>query len=247
MRIIPVIDLKASIVVHAVKGEREQYRPLQSVLCDSPQPMDVANSFREKLGLAEFYIADLDAIQGRGDNKKVISSLINQPRAEILLDAGAGDAETIQSLMDLGVKKVIVGAETLPSLDHLSTLLSAFSPDRLIFSLDMQAGKILSRCSDLANMQPLVVLEMLESAGWLEIILLDLARIGTGAGIDRKLVAEAHRLFPEMSLIVGGGISQAGELQFLETNGVSGVLVATALHNGMITRPQINELSRSHR
>jgi phosphoribosylformimino-5-aminoimidazole carboxamide ribotide isomerase len=161
-----------------------------------------------------------------------------------LLDAGAGDAESIQPLLELGVKKVIIGAETLASLAQLYILCGAIPADRLIFSLDMRDGQILSRCSELAALKPLKALEMVQEAGWHEVILLDLARVGTGSGIDRTLVPEARRLFPELDLIVGGGISQAIDLIDLQTMGISGALAASALHTGIITKQQITLLGR---
>lgn len=245
MRLIPVIDLKAGLVVHALKGERDNYRPLQSILCDSPEPKEVARSFRDKLGLTEIYIADLDAIQGTGNHKQIISSLVNQEEMQVLLDAGAGDPQAVHSLLELGVKKVIIGAETLSNLDNLRVLHSAIPASQLIFSLDMQSGQILSRCSDLAELSPLKVLEMLQFAGWHEVILLDLARVGTGNGIDHTLVSEARRLFPEMELIVGGGISQTSELDWLQAVGVSGALVASALHTGIFSKQQVSLLRRT--
>ena len=232
MRLIPVIDLQAGLVVRAIKGEREKYRPLQSILCDSPEPIAVARSFHNKLGLKEIYVADLDAIRGRGNNNTIISSMVEKEGMEILLDAGAGETQAVQSLIELGIKKVIIGAETLSSLKNLHILPSSIPADRLIFSLDMQAGQMLSRCSDLAEMRPIKALEMLKLAGWQAVILLDLARVGTGSGIDFTLASEARRLFPELELIVGGGISQASELDELQNMGVSGALVVSALHTG---------------
>jgi len=247
MRLIPVIDLQAGRVVHAVRGEREQYQPLESVLCDSAEPMAVARAFRERLGLTEIYVADLDAIQGWGNHKTIISSLVHQEGMEILLDAGVAHPESVQALLELGVKKVIIGAETLPSLEHLHTLGAAIPAARLIFSLDMRAGQILSRCPELADLRPIKALEILQLSGWHEVILLDLARVGTGSGIDHTLVLEARREFSEMVLIVGGGISQANELNKLQTMGVSGALVASALHTGSITKQQIANLRRADR
>ena len=86
---------------------------------------------------------------------------------------------------------------------------------------------------------------MLQSGGWQEVILLDLARVGTGSGIDFTLASDTRRLFPELELIVGGGISLASELDRLQDLGVAGVLLASALHNGTITKQQITHLRRA--
>ena len=42
MQIIPVLDLMHGCVVHAVKGQRDRYKPVQSILTASSAPLDVA-------------------------------------------------------------------------------------------------------------------------------------------------------------------------------------------------------------
>ena len=49
-------------------------------------------------------------------------------------------------------------------------------------------------------------------------------------------------MFPALMLLAGGGVRDANELADLRTAGVAGVLVATALHQGLITRKHIAAL-----
>ena len=244
MRLIPVMDLRDGVVVHAVKGERERYQPVESVLVDTAKPLAVARAFREKLRLSELYIADLDAIQGRGHHRALIAYLANQERMRLLVDAGAADVESALEVLDTGASKVIIGAETCTTLEALLSIRAAVPADRLVFSLDMRAGQLLSRCSQLAALSPLEALDSLHRAGWQEVILLDLARVGTKAGVDRALITEARRRFPELALLVGGGIRDSDELGDLNAMGVAGAMVATALHRGIITLQHIAALNR---
>jgi len=72
MRVVPVIDLKAGTAVHAVRGERESYRPVRSVIAGADgDALALAHAFRAQLGLDELYVADLDAIGGAGDRERV--------------------------------------------------------------------------------------------------------------------------------------------------------------------------------
>ena len=236
MRLIPVIDLLNNQAVHAVKVERKNYKPVVSVLCNSSDPLEIAVEFRDKLGLNEIYIADLDAIQNsdRTKHRNLIEHLSSREGFRILLDAGISDAGEARNLLDTGIYRVIIGAETLKSLDALDEIPSGLDPDRLIFSLDCRNGEILSKCSDLARLSPMRALERLYSSGWRKIILLDLARVGSGRGIDCSLIIEAQARFPKLTLLAGGGIAGPEELSRLQSLGVAGVLVATALHNGTI-------------
>ncbi|HWQ82955.1 MAG TPA: HisA/HisF-related TIM barrel protein, partial [Anaerolineales bacterium] len=186
MRIIPVLDLLGGQVVHARRGERQNYQPVESVLCDSAEPRHVARAFRERLGLNEHYIADLDAIQSTARNggeiavahQGIISALAKDENFCILLDAGAGETSHAQALLELGVSQVVIGAETLPRWEVLQELPTRLPPERLAFSLDMRGGKILSRCPEMAALEPLEALEQIQGAGWREVILLDLERVG---------------------------------------------------------------------
>jgi phosphoribosylformimino-5-aminoimidazole carboxamide ribotide isomerase len=241
MRIIPVIDLLKGQAVHAIKGDRAHYQPLQSTLCTTPDPLEVAKAFRDKLGLKELYVADLDAIQNGAEacQKKVISDLTALDGLTIMLDAGVSNATSTSALFDLGVNKVIVGAETLRDASILREMPKKFDSDRLVFSLDMRAGKILSLCPELCTIDALRVLEIVKNAGWREIILLDLARVGTRDGADYELLAEASLLFPGLSLLIGGGVSNTKQLVQLQSAGAAGILLATALHLGTIQPAEI--------
>jgi phosphoribosylformimino-5-aminoimidazole carboxamide ribotide isomerase len=244
MRLVPVMDLLCGTVVHAVRGERESYQPVDSVLVDSAEPVDVARAFRDRLGLRELYVADLDAIQGHGNHRSLIAHLASQEGMRLLVDAGTPDVESALQILATGATKVIIGAETVATWEALLAIRAAIPTDRLVFSLDMRGGRVLSRCPQLAALSPLEVLRSLHVAGWQEVILLDLVRVGTGTGVDLALIAEARREFPEMALLAGGGIRDANELRNLKVAGVAGVLLATALHRGSIALHHIEALSR---
>jgi phosphoribosylformimino-5-aminoimidazole carboxamide ribotide isomerase len=244
MQLIPVIDLQNGQVVHAVRGERERYLPVQSRLCETALPAGVARAFRSRLGLGRLYIADLNAIQGNDhpDHRSIIASLAGQEGFEILLDAGVTSAGLAQAWLDRGVRQVVIGAETLPDWESLWTFPSQIPAARLAFSLDLREGKILSSCPELAGLSPLQALSSLGQAGWRTVILLDLARVGSGLGLDRELAAQAGAAAPEIRLIAAGGVTGAEELAEMSRLGLAGVLAATALHNGAITRQQIQAL-----
>jgi phosphoribosylformimino-5-aminoimidazole carboxamide ribotide isomerase len=198
--------------------------------------LDVARAFRDQLGLSEIYIADLDAIMGRGNHWEIINKLTFQEKMGVMLDAGASDPRKVQDLLALGIKKVIVGTETLPGWEALLDICEAIPGEALIFSLDMRSGKVFSRSRRLESMSPLEILGKITETCVQEVILLDLDRVGTQTGINLALINEARQRFQEINLIVGGGIRQVSELDELQLLGVSGVLVASALHKGIITK-----------
>jgi phosphoribosylformimino-5-aminoimidazole carboxamide ribotide isomerase len=242
MRIIPVLDLLRGQAVHAIKGARAHYQPVKSVLCDSSDPLILARAFRDRLGLREIYVADLDAIQSldTANHREVIAALAHQEEMDVILDAGISDIDCAERWLDHGVRKVIIGSETLRDLRTLQAIPCRIRRDQLTFSLDSRSGSILSQCDSLTTMTPFQALELLQGSGWKEIILLDLSRVGSGSGTDSPLAVRAIRRFPNLQFLVGGGIANPEELLSLESAGIAGVLVATALHAGTIRAQDIS-------
>ena len=232
VRIVAVMDLEGGRVVHAVRGERERYRPLRSRLVAGAEPVAVASAFRERLGLDELYVADLDAIAGRPAHRDAVAALAAGSR--VLLDAGASDPAAVRDLVALGVDRVVVGSETLPGPAALKRLRAALPDAPLVVSLDLRAGRVLSPDPVLAGLGAAEALARLADAAPTEAIVLDLARVGSGEGPDVALIAALHERFDDLPLIAGGGVRHAGDLRALAAAGAAGALVATALHDGAI-------------
>jgi phosphoribosylformimino-5-aminoimidazole carboxamide ribotide isomerase len=84
----------------------------------------------------------------------------------------------------------------------------------------------------------------LEKIGVCELIVLDLARVGSGEGVDMALIEKLQREM-KIKVDVGGGIRDIEDLVALKLLGVNGVLFATALHTGKINIDQLRRLSPS--
>jgi len=241
MRVVPVIDLKAGTAVHAVRGERERYRPVRSVIAGNDgDPLSLARAFRSQLGLDELYVADLDAIRGEGEHGSSIRALAHEVR--VMVDAGVTEPERAQALLDLGVHRVVVGTETLTGPDALDRLLAELPEGAVVLSADLRDGRALSPSAQLADLPALDAVARLHRAGLREVTVLDLARVGSGAGPDVALIAELHAAFPDLELLAGGGVRGVDDLRALGDAGAAGALVATALHRGVIGQRELAEL-----
>jgi phosphoribosylformimino-5-aminoimidazole carboxamide ribotide isomerase len=239
MRVIGVIDLKAATAVHAVRGERERYRPVHSVITpDDGDPLALTRAFRSELGLEELYVADLDAITGAGENSETITALARE--AQVMVDAGVSEPEGAQKLLALGAQRVIVGTETLSGPDALDRLLDEIP--QLVLSVDLRDGRMLSPDPQLAGLPALDAMARLHRPGLREVIVLDLARVGSGAGFDVELIARLHAAFADLELLAGGGVRDVSDLRALRDAGAAGALVATALHRGVIGPRELSQL-----
>jgi Uncharacterized protein related to proFAR isomerase (HisA) len=65
-KLIFVMDVSNGLVVHGVRGERNNYKPIseESKIVENSDPLEIMRVVKAK----EVYIADLDRISGGGDN-----------------------------------------------------------------------------------------------------------------------------------------------------------------------------------
>ncbi len=235
MLVIPVLDLLNGVVVRGVGGRRDEYRPVESVLTRSARPLDVAQAFRDRLSLTTLYVADLDGILRQQPNADVYRELVDDG-FELWIDAGVRSLSDANRLLSMGAAKVVVGLETIPDARLLSALVTEFDAARIVFSLDLQAGRPMLGHSDWPDTSPLGIAQNVMSLGLMQLIVLDLASVGEQRGPSTIPLCESiRRIAPEARLITGGGVRNADDLRPLQAAGIDGVLLATALHNGAIS------------
>jgi phosphoribosylformimino-5-aminoimidazole carboxamide ribotide isomerase len=232
--LVPVLDLAGGLVVHAVRGQRERYLPVESVLVDVAEPLAVAVALHACSGAAALYIADLDAILGRGENAAAVRAIARGVACELWLDAGTADAAGALAARACGAKRIIVGTESLPTLEALDEIAAAVGRENMMISLDVLGGKLVSRAGRLSGLPPLEALEKLAASGWERFILLTLDGVGAEGGPDWALLAPARRLAPKAELFAGGGVRGPQDMRKASELGLEGALVGTALHRGRL-------------
>jgi phosphoribosylformimino-5-aminoimidazole carboxamide ribotide isomerase len=244
MRIIPVLDLTGGVVVRGVGGRRREYRPVVSRLTRSCAPLDVARAFAEHFGLTELYLADLDAIAG-GPPAWATYAALHAGGFRLWVDAGVRGAGDGQALARAGVGTVVVGLETVAGPQALGEVVAAF-PERVVFSLDLRDGAPLGDTAGWATADVWSLAGRAVSLGVGRLLVLDLARVGGGAGTGTDaLCARLAATYPEVEVSAGGGVRGVADLRRLRASGVRAALVASALHDGALTAADLRAPSVS--
>lgn len=244
MRVIPVLDLKGGRAVHSRGGRREHYGPVQSKLAGpAGDALALARAYHDVLGSTECYLADLDAIGGAEPQWPLVRA-ITTGGAAWLVDAACTTTHRARQVLAAGAARVVVGLETLSGLTALDTLCRAIGASRVVFSLDLYHGAPLLRAGSAIVGGPLDVARAAVGAGIAALLILDLARVGAGGGIDLELARRIRAAHPALELLVGGGVEQEQDLVRAAQAGIDGVLLATALHDGRIGAAHVQALRR---
>ena len=225
MRIVPVIDIKGGIVVHARRGQRAEYAPLNSPLVEGCDPVAVARVLCGVCRTRTLYVADLDALAGEPADESTLRALC--AIAEPWVDAGATTTERAAPLHRAGVARNIVGTESIgPGVEVNRPV---------ILSVDLRDGRLVSPDPELAGRAPGAAVRLARAFKVRELLVIDLARVGSGSGLPIQAVADLATALPGVVVYAGGGVRDDSDLRALEAAGAAGALVATALHEGRIT------------
>ncbi|KOY65412.1 HisA/HisF-related TIM barrel protein [Clostridium sporogenes] len=247
MEVIAVLDLKDGQVVHGIKGERDKYKPIESYLLSSSEPIEIVKAIYNKLGIQKFYIADLNAILGNGDNKSIIIELVQKfSNIDFYLDAGINSVEVANEFINIGINKVIIGSETLNDLNEIRTIIESISPDKIIFSLDMQDGILMSRCKQLNGfpVQDAFSILMKNKVEIKNFLLLDLKKVGSNSGYENEFYSLLKKYSDKYQIYTGGGVRGINDLKNMLKANINGVIVATAIHTGNIAAEDLKVIKQ---
>ncbi len=232
MDVVPVIDLKGGLVVHARGGRRREDRPIETPLSPTSAPRDVVTGLLRLFPFRRVYVADLDAIEGSGDQAAEIASLAAAyPELELWVDNGANEAGSVEKWLATNAGCLVIGSES----QRGPGLMRALSDQpRVVLSLDFR-GDAFQGPPEL-NDDPLL---------WPNrVIVMTLARVGAGEGPDLRRIRAIAGRAGKRQVYAAGGMRHANDLRTAADAGAAGALLATALHDGALTAADLAVIAR---
>ena len=237
MKIIPVIDLMQGQVVHAKFGLRSQYQPIQSTLCNGSAPLIIVAALLELYPFQTLYIADLDAILGAGHHTELIAQIAeNFPQLTLWIDSGIRQVNArglYPSNLDQSNRiKPVVGSENIANLQDYRAISYACESQHIL-SLDYSATSAMG-------------ISALHSSArfWPDdTICMTLNAVGSTQGVDNEKLSALIKLNQARKkpsrLYAAGGVRDIDDIQQLNKLGITGVLIATALHSGKLNQADL--------
>jgi phosphoribosylformimino-5-aminoimidazole carboxamide ribotide isomerase len=232
-----VIDLLNGVVVHAKKGQRQHYQAIQSQLTSSSQPLDIVAALLNYYPFTQLYIADLNAIQKIDGTYTSHYALIHEiqqafPDITLWVDAGIRHNSELAVWKNLKVR-LVIGSE---NFKHIEAFLALQLIDMdWILSLDFLPN---GYCG------PTELL--MQTAYWPnEVIVMSLAHVGVNLGPNIPLLTETLKRAHGFNVLAAGGIRDDHDLTHLNSMGVAGALIASALHQQQLTNEMLKTLDAS--
>lgn len=226
MQIIPAIDLIDGKCVRLTKGDYNTKTVFDS------DPLKVANNFLES-GVSLIHVVDLDGAKaGKIINIDTIKKLCEN-NIPIEVGGGVRDYESIDLLLNLGVKRVILGSVAVKNQDFLKDAIGKYGNDKIVLGLDCDGDLVsIHGWQENSSITCMEMLNIFKNFCGKNVIYTDISKDGMMAGTNieelTKLVATG------LNIVASGGISSLDDIKKCKEIGCFGAIVGKAYYLGKI-------------
>ena len=237
MIIFPAIDIKDGKCVRLIKGDFNKITSYK----DSPTAQAIKYS---QSGFNDIHIVDLDgALQGKPVNSIIVKEIIKKVKLKIQIGGGIRTIDDINSWIEMGVDRVVMGTAAVENTDLLETACNKFK-NKIAVALDVKDGLIaLSGWKKQTNISAIDFIKKIQNFGVSRIIYTDINRDGTKQGPNIKDTIELSSK-TKIPLVISGGVSSLEDIKkikSLRNSNIEGVIIGKAIYDGDI---KINDLAK---
>lgn len=226
MDIIPAIDLIGGKCVRLVQGDYNQ----KTVYNDNA--LEVAKDFINS-GAKLIHVVDLDGAKaGHIVNIDVIKTLCSN-NIPIEIGGGIRSFSDIDLLLNIGVKRVILGSIAVKDQNFLKEAINKYGSDKIVLGLDCKNGYVsVHGWLENSSMKDLDMLNIFKGFGGLNVIYTDISKDGMMEGTN---INELKKLIPSnLNIIASGGVSSIDDVIKCKEIGCSGAIIGKAYYIGKI-------------
>lgn len=228
MEVIPAIDLRGGKCVRLYQGDYAQ----ETVYSDDP--LETALRWVD-MGATRLHIVDLDgARDGKPANLTAVERIASAVDVPLHLGGGIRDRDIAKAAIDAGVSRIMLGTAAVEDSDLIGALLSDFSPESIIVSVDAKDGMVALRgwTKGTGALATELVADM-AVLGVKRFLYTDISRDGTLTepnfdGVS-ALVNQGG-----IHIIAAGGIATVAHLTRLAEIGAEAAIVGRAIYTGDI-------------
>ena len=189
-----------------------------------------------KAGCEWLHLVDLDgAFVGEPVNAALVDAILAQTKIPVQLGGGIRDMKTIETWLEKGLARVILGTVAVESPGLVRDAARAF-PGHVAVGIDTRNGFVATKgWAEETNVQVTDLAKSFEDAGVAAIIYTDINRDGAMQGPNVESTAELAQVV-SIPVIASGGVSSIIDLIALRDCGadLNGAISGRALYDGAI-------------
>ena len=229
MILYPAIDLKDGAAVRLLRGD------MNAATVFNKDPAAQAKSFIDA-GCRWLHLVDLNgAFAGKPVNAEPVEAILKQCKVPAQLGGGIRDMATIETWIEKGLSRVILGTVAVEHPALVRQAARAF-PDKIAVGIDARNGMVATKGWAVETETEVTELaKSFEQDGVAAIIYTDINRDGAMQGPNIEATAAlAHAI--SIPVIASGGVSSLADLLALKGCGaaLNGAISGRALYDGAL-------------
>ncbi len=230
MKIYPAIDILDGKAVRLRRGRRAE----ATVYGD---PLEMARKWVSK-GAEWLHVVDLDgAFLGRLKNLDLLREMAAAvPLAKIQVGGGIRSIAVVESLLDAGIQRVVLGTAAVEDPAFVKQALKQ-QPHNIAVGIDALDGNVqVAGWTENSHIRAITLAKRLQELGVRVVIYTDISRDGVLAGPNIEATKEMLES-TDLSVIASGGVSSIADLRHLaelDHSRLDGVIIGKALYEGLI-------------
>jgi phosphoribosylformimino-5-aminoimidazole carboxamide ribotide isomerase len=230
MILFPAIDLKDGKCVRLKLGDMAQ----ATIYNDSPGAQ--AKAFEDQ-GFKWLHVVDLNgAFEGQSVNGLAVEAILKSTRNPVQLGGGIRTLQHIESWLDKGLSRVILGTVAVRNPDLVKEACKLF-PGRVAVGIDAKGGKVaVEGWAEASSLGVVELAQKFEGAGVAAIIYTDIDRDGILAGINWvSTIALANAV--SIPVIASGGLASMEDVKRMlqpDARKLAGAITGRALYDGRL-------------
>ncbi len=226
MILYPAIDLRHGKVVQLVGGDPSQ------VAVEQPSVEAQAKAWQDAQA-TWVHVVDLDAAFGERNQWSQLPKVLGR-RLHVQFGGGIRSMTQVQQLLELGVERIVVGTQGVRNPAWVRELCIVF-PGRIVLAVDARGRDVVVKgWTESTGLDAVEFARGLDGAGLAAFLYTNVEREGRLQGIDREVVAELRKNTPRTPLLVSGGVTSLEDLDWLQSQGVDGVVLGMSVYTGAI-------------
>ena len=230
MKLYPAIDLHNGKCVRLYKGDYNE-------VTEYGEPKEMAQKWKD-MGATFLHLVDLDgAKDGYSINLESVKKIIDEVKIDVELGGGIRTLDQISNILNLGVKRVILGSSAL-NLEFVKEAINKFGNDKIVIGIDCKNMMVATHgWLNVSNINAIDFAKMLKEIGVKTIIFTDIAKDGTLEGINleqtKKLIDET-----KLDIIASGGAKTNLDIKNAKEIGAYGIILGKSIYSGSIDLKQ---------
>ncbi|QCO70681.1 1-(5-phosphoribosyl)-5-[(5-phosphoribosylamino)methylideneamino]imidazole-4-carboxamide isomerase [Buchnera aphidicola] len=186
-------------------------------------------------GIKIIHLVDLDGAKN-SENRQIelFEKILSNTTVSIQIGGGIRTTKDISTLLDLGVKRVVIGSSVIHNKNKVKKWLKMYGSESIVLALDIKINNnkkeiYIDGWQKRTNFILEEIIEYFLPSGLKHILCTDISKDGTLLGPNFNLYKEITNSFKSIHFQASGGIATLKDIISLKKTGIKSVIIGRSL------------------